>query len=305
MRSCERWRDYDPHAVARRAGALPAAPGGGRPRSPLVGGFVRDVWLGARAARARRRDRGRRRSRSPARCGGELSPCTSRSARRSASGAGLAHRRRDGAPRALPGARARCRVVEPATIEEDLAAARLHRQRDRRHARRRRCSRAAHAARGPRRARACACSTTRSFADDPTRDHAARALRRAAAASRSSRTPRRSAAAAGFETLSGARLGAELRLVARRARPGRRCSRALAGAAADRRRPRADRGRARARTARRRPRDARARRRGARGRAGSTTLELTARERAIVRAAARRARARRARRRARCGARGG
>ena len=260
--------DARPARGPRRARALPAAAGGGRPRGRRR--RVRPRRLaGARAARARPRRSRATRWRSRARSGGEVDRARAvrHGDRRAARAGASTSRWRAASATRRPG---RCRSSSRRRIEEDLArrdftvnaiAVTLDG---------RRCSRAERALEDLAARHACACSTTRSFVDDPTR-----LLRLARYAERLGLRGRaahgaRSPAAAGFETLSGARLGGELRLALRGARPGRR-----AGA---RRRPAADRAStatllergARARAARRRPGDARARRRGARGRAGST-----------------------------------
>ena len=209
----------------------------------LVGGAVRDLLLGRAPARARR-GRGRRRgargaswpqrSRPPAAQALARSTVHERfgTARRASGTAGAidvaAPARRD-----LRRARARCPRCARAALEEDLRPPRLHRQRDRAW---RSAARAAGElrargarARGPRRAAACACCTTRSFLDDPTRllrlaryrarlgfeiePHTARARR-------ARRSPR-----ARWRRSRGARIGAELRLALGEARPGRARSR--------------------------------------------------------------------------------
>ena len=127
-------------------------------------------------------------------------------------------RRRARARRVLPGARARCRTCAPGSVEEDLRAARLHRQRDRRGARRR--ARAASCARRRTRSRtsrrrACACCTTTASSTTPRACCASRATARGWASSPTS-TPRawppQAIAAGALATVSRARIGAELRL---------------------------------------------------------------------------------------------
>ena len=252
--------------AARPPRAARAAADQRRATCYLVGGAVRDLMLGAEPRRSG--SRGRRRARARARrCWAADCACTTASARATVKLDGFATTsrapagRRYRAPGRAPERRARGPRAGP-------APPRLHRQRHRAGAagsEPRRAVTAPGRARGPRRSGGCACCTTRSFIDDPTRllrlaryagaaglpvephtlelARAARGRRRSGHGQR--RAARRRAAAAGRQSRSGGRL-----LAAARARHRRGAGTRLrpastptlgpprAGAAAARRRPR-------------------------------------------------------------------
>ena len=188
----------------------------------LVGGAVRDLLLGPRArasstssSRATRRGRcwraRRRRSADHERFG------TARCAPALPSTSSAPAPSRYPRPGALP-------EVRPATLDEDLARRDFTVNAIAVRPRRRRCAAVDGARRGPR-ARRPARAARRSFADDPTRLWRVAPLRRAAAASPSSRT--RAALAARGRPVDGQRRPPRRRAAPRaaRARPGRpRCA---------------------------------------------------------------------------------
>ncbi len=155
-------------------------------------------------------------------CGASSRRCTSASAPRLVEWARRAHRHRRAPRRDLPRARRAARGA-PGHARGGPRAARLHRQRDRRAARRRRprasSTRRRRCARGPARRRLRVLHE-RSFIDDPTRllrlaryQRAPRLRDRAPHRRAGARSARRGRAG----NVSGARIGAELRLALREA----------------------------------------------------------------------------------------
>ena len=148
---------------------LPRLPA--EPPVHLVGGAVRDLLLGGAPARARSGRRGRR-DRAGGRARRRTAACHDRFGTATVRWTGYTLRPRHRPPGALPAARGAARGDRAGAAGRGPRAPRLHGQRHRGGAERSGAGRAAGVAAragGSRGRRACACSTSASFRDDPTR----------------------------------------------------------------------------------------------------------------------------------------